>query len=90
MPEIGVYEAKTHFARLLERVQQGERFVITKHGRPIAELSAVAERDGKSIRLAIERLRRGRDALARKGVRLGDLLEKGESLREFMHRGHRF
>ena len=38
MAEIGAYQAKTHLPRLLERVQQGERFVITKHGHPIAEL----------------------------------------------------
>jgi antitoxin (DNA-binding transcriptional repressor) of toxin-antitoxin stability system len=31
--EIGAYEAKTHLPPLLERVQNGERFVITKHVR---------------------------------------------------------
>lgn len=27
--EVGVYEAKTHFAKLIERVQKGERITIT-------------------------------------------------------------
>ncbi len=38
MTTIGVYTAKTHLPRLLERVRRGERFVITKHGRPVAQL----------------------------------------------------
>jgi len=38
MSEIGAYAAKTHLAELLERVRLGERFIITKHGEPIAEL----------------------------------------------------
>ncbi|MFO1463126.1 MAG: type II toxin-antitoxin system prevent-host-death family antitoxin [bacterium] len=38
MNEIGVYEAKTHLPKLLERVSKGENFIITKHGVPIARL----------------------------------------------------
>ena len=38
MAEIGAYEAKTHLASLLDRVAQGERITITKHGVPVAEL----------------------------------------------------
>ena len=41
MAEVGAYEAKTHLSRLLERVEKGERFIITKHGRPVAELKPV-------------------------------------------------
>ena len=35
---VGAYEAKTHFAQLLERVARGEEIVITKHGHPVAKL----------------------------------------------------
>lgn len=90
MKRIGVYEAKTHLARLLERVRNGERFVITRHGKPVAQLTAIAERDEEAVRETLARLRAGRMVLARRGVRLGDLLEKGESLRDFAHRGHRY
>lgn len=89
MPEIGAYDAKTHLPKLLERVRRGERFVITKHGRPVAELGPVTVRDPDVIRSALARLRKGREALARRGVRLSKILRKGESVREFMHRGHR-
>jgi len=42
MTAIGVYDAKTQLPRLLERVSRGERFLITKHGRPIAQLVPAA------------------------------------------------
>lgn len=38
MNRIGASTARTHLSKLLERVQHGERIVITKHGRPVAEL----------------------------------------------------
>jgi prevent-host-death family protein len=38
MTAIGVYDAKTQLPKLLERVLRGECFVITKHGRPVAQL----------------------------------------------------
>ncbi|MDR0591686.1 MAG: type II toxin-antitoxin system prevent-host-death family antitoxin [Bifidobacteriaceae bacterium] len=36
---IGAYEAKTHFAQLLDRVEAGESITITRHGRPVAHLA---------------------------------------------------
>jgi len=36
--DIGVYEAKSRFSDLIERVRQGDKVVITRHGEPIAEL----------------------------------------------------
>jgi prevent-host-death family protein len=88
VPDIGAYDAKTHLPKLLERVQQGERFVITKHGRPVAELVPVAARDSARIRDAIADLRKGRQALADRGLRLADVLRPGETLRELAQSGH--
>ncbi|MCY4626640.1 MAG: type II toxin-antitoxin system prevent-host-death family antitoxin [Acidobacteria bacterium] len=51
--EIGAYEAKTHLPKLLARVQQGQRFVITRHGRPVAELRPVGSRSREEIQAAI-------------------------------------
>jgi len=34
--EIGVREAKAHLSEYLRRVQSGEEFVITDHGKPVA------------------------------------------------------
>ena len=40
--KIGAFQAKTHLSALLDRVDRGEVFVITKRGRPIAELRPIA------------------------------------------------
>ena len=44
--EIGAFEAKTRLSELLERVDQGQVYVITKRGRPVAELRPVPGRTG--------------------------------------------
>lgn len=35
---VNIHEAKTHLSKLLERVAAGERVIISKAGRPIADL----------------------------------------------------
>jgi prevent-host-death family protein len=35
---INIHEAKTHFSRLLERVNRGEEIVIAKAGKPVARI----------------------------------------------------
>lgn len=35
---VNIHEAKTHLSRLLERVANGERVVISKAGQPVADL----------------------------------------------------
>ena len=44
--EIGAFEAKTRLSELLERVDRGQVYVITKRGRPVAELRPVSGRTG--------------------------------------------
>jgi prevent-host-death family protein len=41
---IGAFEAKTHLSELLDRVGHGQVYVITKRGRPVAELRPVPGR----------------------------------------------
>lgn len=38
MKTIGSFEAKTHLSELIETVQKGNEFVITKRGKPVARL----------------------------------------------------
>jgi prevent-host-death family protein len=44
MTTVNVHEAKTHFSKLLARVQAGERIIIANAGRPVAELGPISER----------------------------------------------
>ena len=41
---VGIYDAKTHLASLIERVLAGETITITKHGRPVAKLCPTEDR----------------------------------------------
>jgi len=42
MTTVNIHEAKTHFSRLVERVEHGERIVIARAGRPVAMLAPIA------------------------------------------------
>ena len=90
MTEVGAYDAKTHLAELLERVQQGERFVITKHGRPVAELVPTSAVDAHAVRSALAEVVQARAWLQRRGVTLKSVLAPGESVRDLAHNGHRY
>ena len=44
--EIGAFAAKTRLSELLDRVDKGAVYVITKRGRPVAELRPPALKGG--------------------------------------------
>ena len=77
MSKIGVFEAKTHLPRLLKRVQAGERFVITRHDRPVAELIPYLGTDKDKVRTAIENLRELRKSHSLGGLSIRELIEEG-------------
>ena len=58
MKTIGAFEAKTHLSYLLEKVGQGESFLITKRGKPVASLSPVSSVKRQGPRDIIEDYRR--------------------------------
>ena len=63
MTSVGVYEAKTHFSELLDRVQAGESIEITRHGKVVAELQPVAHAKRRTLadlRNDLEGIRRGK------------------------------
>ena len=77
MRKIGAYQAKTHLPKLLERVEKkGERFVITRHGKPIAELVPVAQRSAQKIRQAIDNLK-SFQSRHRLGVSVREIIQEG-------------
>ena len=58
MREVGAFEAKNKLGHLLDLVEEGEVIVITRHGKPVAQLTrpgAVADRE--AARAAIKRMR---------------------------------
>ena len=79
MDTVGAFEAKTHLARLLDRVARGESVTITRHGRPVAKLVPVVERRERAQQ-AMARIRQRRTRLRGAGI---------QELIETIHEGHR-
>src|SRR3990167_8329140 len=58
MSEIGAFEAKTQFSKLLARVQRGEEITVTLRGKPVARLVPLKPGfDKEQARKAMEDLR---------------------------------
>jgi prevent-host-death family protein len=58
MAEVGAFEAKNKLSALLDRVEQGEEIVITRHGRPVAKLiPADGGVDRSQAQAALQRMR---------------------------------
>jgi prevent-host-death family protein len=45
--QIGAFEAKTRLSELLEKTRQGNVFLITRRGHPIAELRPISLSEGR-------------------------------------------
>ncbi len=76
MAEIGAFEAKTHLPQLLQRVKAGERFIITRHGRPVAELVPFQSQDSGKVRSAIDALKEFQKTHSLDGLSVRTIVEK--------------
>ena len=64
MREVGAFEAKNKLGSLLDRVEEGEEILITRHGKPVARLVPNIERvDPSAATAAAERIRSRAKAL---------------------------
>ena len=52
--KVSIREAKARFSELVNAAQSGERVVVTKHGRSVVEIKAVAGRGGIDFEKANE------------------------------------
>ena len=76
MSEIGAFEAKTRLPQLLQRVEAGERFVITRHSRPVAELIPFQPLDSGKVRTAIDDLKQFQQTHSLEGLSVRQLIEE--------------
>jgi prevent-host-death family protein len=52
--KVGTYKAKTTLPRLIERAENGESIMITRHGKPVARIVPVADQAGAGRRSSRE------------------------------------
>lgn len=77
MATMGVYEAKTHFAALVERVQSGEEITITKHGAPVAKVVPIEPDLQRSPEEIIAEMREIRKHCRLDGLTVREMIEEG-------------
>jgi prevent-host-death family protein len=54
--QIGAFEAKTHFSQIIEKVEHGADFVITKRGKPVAKIIPFGQEPEITRKEAFEQL----------------------------------
>ena len=79
MEKVGIYEAKTHFTRWIDKVAEGDSVVITRHGKPVAVLNSYDPVHKTDLAQVVSDLRR-----FRKGKSTGDL-----SIRQMIDEGRK-
>ena len=81
MNTVGAYEAKTHLPRLIRAAERGETVIITRHGKPVAQLGPVQDQRHEDVAQVIERMKRAR--ARRPKVPLEEILA-------WRHEGHKY
>ena len=77
MREIEVLDATNSLSQLLDQVEQGETIVITRHGKPVAQLVPHREIDRERVRAAVAALLRFEGGQLPKGMTFRSLIEQG-------------
>ena len=54
---IGAFEAKTHFSQIIEKAENGEDFVITRRGKPVAKIIPFEQKKETAWEEALEDFR---------------------------------
>ena len=74
---VGAFEAKTHLSELLDRAATGERFTITKRGKPVAMLVPLEEEPRMTPEEAMAAIRAARVGASLGGDTVRDLIDEG-------------
>jgi prevent-host-death family protein len=80
MTTVGAYEARTHLAKLLRAVEGGETVIITRNGKPVAQLGPIKDRR-EEVAEVIERMKRERAKRPKVPV---------EEIIASIHEGHKY
>lgn len=79
MTTVSSYEAKTHLPRLIRAAERGETVIITRHGKPVAQLGPVQDTARQDVAQVIARMRDLRHELPRVSI---------EQILSSIHEGH--
>lgn len=74
--KINLFEAKTHFSNLIQRVQDGEQITICKHNTPVAKIIPITERP--KIENIVEQIREFSKGKSLKPYTIQELRDEGK------------
>ena len=74
---VGAHEAKMHLPQLLDRVSNGERITVTKHGVPVAVLVPAAAVGKPDVHAAVAEMKKFRKGRSLKGLSIREMVEEG-------------
>jgi len=81
MKSIGLFEAKTHFSALIQDAVNGKTTIITRRGKPVAEIRPLSDDRPTRARQAVERIRALRNRFAAegrlRGINIRALIDEG-------------
>ena len=52
--QIGAFEAKTHFSQIIQKVENGADFIITRRGKPVAKIIPFKQEKTMTFKEAVE------------------------------------
>lgn len=78
MRKVGAFEGKTHFSALIDAAERGETIIVTRKGRPVAQIGPIPQ---EAAKMAPE------DAMARI---LARSIYAGSSSRELIDEGRKY
>lgn len=85
MNTIPATKAKAHFSEILDRVNQGEEFVLTRHGKGVAYLGPSQRTTTGQAAQAVAELLAWRSKVKSRGA----VLEPGETIKSLISKGRR-
>jgi prevent-host-death family protein len=74
---VGIFETKTHLSEMLDEIQKGKDYIITKRGAPIAKLIPYSEGQKKSRREITRELRKIRERTSGEPFDIREAIEEG-------------
>jgi prevent-host-death family protein len=78
MTEVALFDAKNRLSELIDRVQAGEVFVITRRGKVVARLAPPDDADPRrQAQTAVDALRASRQGVSLGRLRSRDLVREG-------------
>jgi len=75
--KVGIYEAKTHFTRWIDKVAEGDSVVITRHGKPVAVLNSYDPVHKTDLTQVINELRRFRKGKSKGDLSIRQMIDEG-------------